>query len=274
MLSNLISNAIKYTADGGVTICVTPITLADHGPGIKVEVIDTGTGVPLHLQHKLFNAFSQADETISRKFGGTGLGLSIVKSLALLMGGSVGMHSDAPSAPGSSFYFTIAVLPITAPPSKPPTPAISSCSQLLRPLHFLVVDDTPMNLKLMDRQLKVLGCTSTLVSSGQEVVQLLRQLKEAGTLPDVVLMDVWMPEMDGFQTTSTVRGFLPSLPILGLTADVQGVTHSLGKKAGMVEMHIKPLTRAALVDICNRFSPPSHLSTNAYSLAEPIFISP
>mmetsp|Transcript_153411 Transcript_153411/g.268216 ORF Transcript_153411/g.268216 Transcript_153411/m.268216 type:complete len:728 (-) Transcript_153411:1464-3647(-) len=207
MLSNLISNAIKYTADGRVTICVNPIMLDNHEPGIKVEVTDTGTGVPLHLQHKLFNSFSQADETISRKFGGTGLGLSIVKSLALLMRGFVGIQSDAPVALGSTFYFAIAVPAIADVPSKPLTPAISSCSPLFRPLHFLVVDDTPMNLKLMDRQLTVMGCKSTLVESGQKAVEVLQEMDKSSTLPDVVLMDVWMPEMDGFQTTSAILSF-------------------------------------------------------------------
>jgi len=187
VLSNLIGNAIKFTAQGEVVVRVSP----SFGGKIRFEVIDSGIGIATAVQSKLFSAFTQADASTTRRFGGTGLGLSISRQLTELMGGEIGVESTV--GEGSVFWFTVA-LEQTSDNSE-----FSSCDSL-RGLNVLCVDDNETNLKVLAKQLSAAGATVFSASSALSAEKMLAEEKI-----DRLLVDYQMPVEDGVQFARRLR---------------------------------------------------------------------
>jgi signal transduction histidine kinase/CheY-like chemotaxis protein len=215
---NLISNAVKFTETGSVTVSVTEQRRNNAGARYAlVNVEDTGIGISADKLATIFNKFSQADNSISRKYGGTGLGLAITKTLIGLMGGTIVVRSEV--GKGSSFMVS---LPLATPEEMNikrhvviPPPAVS---QARAGGKILLVEDYQPNILVAGTILETFGYDYEIAMNGQEALQ-----KLAGQRFDLVLMDVQMPVMDGFTATSLIRqneaeSGLPRLPIIGLTA--------------------------------------------------------
>ena len=250
MLNNYLNNAIKFTELGAIRVEVTPHT--EQGkPGIRVEVADTGSGFPPEDSRRVFEPFQQSDANVARTHGGTGLGLPIVKEFAQLMGGSVGC-SSVPGK-GSTFFFVIAA------------EAAETVAEEQRPVeqqvmreayHVMVVDDTPVNLRLAAAMVDTLGCTGQCVSSGQEAIDHLQSCPP-DRRPDIVFMDFNMPVMDGFQATQAILAVVPHMPIVGLTADVVEAHHQKALASGMRDVMMKPFNKQKFIHACNEYATPS-----------------
>jgi signal transduction histidine kinase/DNA-binding response OmpR family regulator len=212
VLINLINNAVKFTASGEVSVHVRQIA-ADDGVGralLEFRVSDTGIGIPPERVGSLFEAFTQVDASTTRKYGGTGLGLAICKRLVELMDGRIGVES-APGR-GSTFWFIVPAKATELPPAVDPAQ-----SQLLTGKHVLVIDDHATNVRILQRQLQLWGVEVTTTSSGREAIAWAQQ---AVSLPDCVITDMHMPEMDGVAVARALKA-LPrwqGVPIMLLTS--------------------------------------------------------
>ena len=240
VLTNLISNAIKFT-DRGRIVVAAELLSGTGAVDLRFSVSDTGIGLSEAQTGKLFQAFSQADSSTSRKFGGTGLGLTISKHLVGAMGGAIGVES-APGS-GSRFFFTAqfrAQAPTTlgtvAP--LPPPPAAGAEADLVG-ARILVVDDNEVNRMIAQELLEAAGASVKTARSGKEAVDRLA----AGMAFDAVLMDIQMPEMDGYQATEAIRTKLGlhDLPIIAMTAHALGEERRQCLDAGMDDHIPKPV---------------------------------
>jgi signal transduction histidine kinase/ActR/RegA family two-component response regulator len=259
ILSNLVSNAVKFTSHGEVVIEASVVAGggADATNGrvcIQFAVRDTGMGVPSDKQGLLFQPFSQADLSTSRKFGGTGLGLAICKRLAQLMGGDAWMESEVGA--GSTFYFTLLATPAAAPEVRPASPSPVSArpgSDSSRALKLLLVEDNLVNQKVALAMLKRMGCEADVASDGLEGISKVKA-KEY----DVVLMDWHMPEMNGLEATAVIRSELPPSRqpwIIGLTANAMQGDREKCIEAGMDDYITKPLGKDDLEAAFGRVQP-------------------
>jgi len=253
MLANLVGNAIKFTLSGHVLIEAQELQHDDTSALLEFSVTDSGIGIAADKQASLFEAFSQIDSSTTREFGGSGLGLSIVSQLARLLGGDVGVQSEP--GKGSRFWFRV----------RAGLRQADASSQLLSaPLHqtgkiaspqlkglVLVAEDNAVNCMVIEGLLQTLGLTVQLVDNGQQAVDRLLQ----GPPPDVVLMDLHMPVMDGYTATERIRQterdkLRPRVPIIALTADAFENDHQHCLAVGMDGFLTKPVTledlRAAL----------------------------
>jgi len=217
IVSNYLSNAIRFTEAGEISIDVTPDLIGEQVALLRVAVTDTGIGLTPQQQAPLFESFQQADSTIARRFGGTGLGLSICKQLATLMGGEVGVSSL--SGQGSSFWFTVTVgiLPAGVRVEGPPSPkGTGTALSLLKGTRLLLAEDDPINQMVALGLLQAVGIQVDLACDGREAVEKAQQ----GSY-EIILMDVQMPVMDGLTATRRIREdkTLFDLPIVALTAN-------------------------------------------------------
>jgi two-component system, sensor histidine kinase len=247
ILFNLIGNAIKFTQDGAVQ---ARLSLMPVGPAItvlRVEVEDTGCGVPLDAQPRLFTAFTQADSATSRQYGGTGLGLAICKRLADLMGGSIGF--DSTPGKGSTFWLEAplrpaadAPLPAVAAPA-PDVPAAPAAGPAGGP-RILVAEDNEINQEVISGFLKLRGWRCDLAIDGAQALAAVQSRAY-----DLVLMDVHMPGMDGIEATRRIRalsGPARGVPIVALTANAMRGDEQRCLEAGMNGYVPKPIERARL----------------------------
>lgn len=254
VLWNLLSNAIKFTETGRVVLTIQSVTDAD-GVEEKVSVVkdhllcfiveDSGTGIAPDRLDAIFDAFTQADNTITRKHGGTGLGLSIVKELTELMGGTV--HVESELGFGTKF---IVFLPFYA-ASKLDAEVISNRkgadgAQNLKPLNVLVAEDNEVNAIIARAFLGKFGHQVRHVLNGIEAVEAARD-----GWADLILMDVHMPEMNGIDATQVIRmtEIGKDLPIIGVTAEAFADRHASFKQAGMDDVLTKPYTEQQLADM-------------------------
>jgi len=200
VLTNLIGNAIKFTAQGRVDVAVTPLEITGRTVRLRFTVTDTGVGITPEQREKLFQPFSQGDASTTRRFGGTGLGLSICKRLVELMGGTIGVATTP--GEGSTFWFELPLRRTTETPVQA-APAITEQGPRLTGLRVLAVDDVRMNLFMLQRALQLEGAAVTLAADGQQALDTLRASPRAF---DVVLMDIQMPVMDGLTATRAMTG--------------------------------------------------------------------
>jgi PAS domain S-box-containing protein len=236
VILNLVSNAIKFTAQGTVKVLIKP-TLAEPGM-YEVSVEDTGIGMGPDLVAQLFQAFNQGDASHTRQFGGTGLGLSICKSLVELMGGAISASST--QGQGTTMNFC---LPLIAVAEVPVSEAEHLANKFLLPTtaRLLVVEDNPTNQRVITMMLNRLGLTATLANNGIEALEHLAR-KEF----DLVLMDCQMPEMDGYEATKQIRGnknqaYQHDIPIIAMTAHAMEGDAEVCFAAGMDDYMTKPL---------------------------------
>jgi len=244
ILLNLCSNAIKFTNDGSVTLDIDTEFVSINKVKLSIKVTDTGIGIEKSQHNTLFNAFTQADSSTSRKFGGTGLGLTIAKELCQLMGGTLNLQSDL--GKGSTFSFTVN-LHTTEPELKP---NIISKDINIASLNILVAEDNPVNQMVIKAMLGSLGIVPHLVENGEEAIEMIK--KQAF---DLVLMDCQMPVMDGYKATELVREFKSQqeLPIIALTADAMPEDKIKAKRAGFNEHLAKPVELTKLTECLNQF---------------------
>lgn len=260
MLGNLISNAIKFTETGWVRIEGRVVQCDDAVAVLEFAVADSGIGIPENRRHRLFQPFSQVDSSTTRQFGGTGLGLSIIRSLATAMGGEVGVESEPGS--GSRFWFRIQARLLDAGTDTRRTPRQASTENAsgdqFSQLHgsVLVVEDNQTNRYVILRMLEKFGLTTSFAENGQQAVDMVF----AGKRPDLVLMDIQMPVMDGFEVTRMIRHReaaegLSRLPIIALTADAFEDDRQHCLDAGMDDFLAKPVELKVLRSIMTQRLP-------------------
>ena len=246
VLLNLIGNAIKFTERGGIRIRVQTLAADERQVRLRFEVSDSGIGIEPQIVDQLFNAFTQANSGITRRFGGTGLGLSISKRLVELMGGQIGVESQV--GQGSTFWFELPFARAATPPVAPaPHSHRPATGPRLTGRHFLVVDDSAMNREVVERALGKEGARITLAVDGQQALQTLAARTDEF---DAVLMDVRMPVMDGLTATRLIRDQLglTELPIIALTAGVTAEEQAAARAAGVDDILPKPLDLERLTD--------------------------
>jgi signal transduction histidine kinase/CheY-like chemotaxis protein len=237
VLINLAGNAVKFTEAGSVEIVAEG---EDPGGGerrVHFQVRDTGIGIPEEKQALIFEPFLQADGSTSRRYGGTGLGLSICRRLVAMMGGRIWVESK-PGA-GSTFHFTISADSVGRPPCQAGLPDEAGTPSLAG-LRVLLAEDNPVNQTLTRRMLETAGCAVVCATDGREAV-------EAGAAErfDVILMDIQMPQMDGFEATAELRRREAvsggHLPIIALTANAMKGDRERCLAAGMDGYLTKPM---------------------------------
>ena len=197
-LLNLLGNAVKFTAQGEIRVLVEAVAETAEAVTLRFAVQDSGIGIPPLAQARVFEAFSQADGSTTRRFGGTGLGLTIVKELVALMQGQIGVESRP--GEGSTFWFT-AVFPRQAGAAESAAPEAST----LRDQRILVVDDTATNREILDEHLRSWGATPTLTASGAGALACLHAALDADQPFDLAILDLHMPEMDGLMLAQAIR---------------------------------------------------------------------
>ena len=249
IVTNLIGNAIKFTAHGGVTVRAQRLYGGEGRVRFRFEVQDTGIGIKPEVIPRLFESFTQSDVSITRKFGGTGLGLAIVRRLCRLMDGDCGVTSEF--GHGSCFWFTLELGQDDAPAVEHPTGrhpvlAVVDGAAANRRRRVLLVEDNSVNQEVARSLLELLQCDCTIADNGARAVELLVDEHEF----DVVLMDCQMPEMDGFEATRRVRTNEAQggghVPIVALTANAMVGDRELCLAAGMDDFLSKPFTMAQL----------------------------
>ena len=257
VLLNLTANAIKFTPSGGnVHVKVTANSTNQGNTPIRFEVTDTGIGMDAETILRVFERFTQADSSTTRRFGGSGLGLAISSHLVRLMGGKIEVRSIL--GEGSAFYFTVALPRVDLKPYNSPEPAAPKGDL---GLQVLVVEDNPVNQKILAAQLTQLGCRFTISADGQIALAALAH----EPLPDVILMDGHMPNLDGWATTRRVREWATAsdpirqrasaIPIVALTAAALPEERQRCLDAGMNEFLAKPVKLADLYSALVRFAP-------------------
>ncbi|MDR6533312.1 signal transduction histidine kinase/ActR/RegA family two-component response regulator [Caulobacter rhizosphaerae] len=214
VLMNLISNGLKFTSQGGLTIQLSASEpgLADEAREVRLRVVDTGAGIDAQVHDRIFESFTQADNAVSRSHGGTGLGLTISRALARQMGGDLVLESGVG---GAAFLFTLRAVPIAA-PAAPPEAAEDQDGPDLGALRILMAEDNAINQVVVRTMLEATGVVLTIVDDGQAALDALK----VETF-DAVLMNINMPVMDGMTALAAIRagqGGDPAIPVIALTA--------------------------------------------------------
>jgi signal transduction histidine kinase/ActR/RegA family two-component response regulator/streptogramin lyase len=251
VLLNLLSNSVKFTDRGTVRVSLFTLDIPDPDCVLlRASVSDTGIGIPAEAQARLFQSFSQAETSTTRRYGGTGLGLAISKRLVELMGGEVGFES-APGE-GSTFWFTARLgLGTEALPAK------SGVWEETAPPErnggtILVVEDNRINQKVLSRQLINLGYAIEVAENGEEAVAKVKNRRY-----DLIFMDVQMPVMDGFQATQEIRGLgadSSSTPIVAVTANAFQSERDKCFSSGMDDYLTKPVDKDRLREALRRWA--------------------
>jgi CheY-like chemotaxis protein/HPt (histidine-containing phosphotransfer) domain-containing protein len=243
VLLNIAGNAVKFTDRGQVAIDVSvPRELGDHAV-VRFEIADTGIGIDEAAQASLFQKFTQADVSISRRFGGTGLGLAIAKQLVELMGGTIGFSSAR--GEGSLFCFEIPLEHVAAPAAKMPEAATAVPAAPRRALDVLIAEDNKVNQKVAQLIVSKVGHRVDLADDGRQAVEAAR-----ANHYDVILMDLQMPELDGMAAAKEIRqlsGQAGQVPIIALTSHAMAGMREEVIAAGMDDYVSKPFDANVLL---------------------------
>jgi len=249
VLTNLAGNAVKFTDEGEVYLTIKTLEATKEDALLRFEVRDTGIGIPKEQIDNLFNAFTQVDTSISRRFGGTGLGLAISSGLIESMGGDR-IHVESTVGEGTCFYFDLR-LPKSMPPAHVCVPAQQGVGE--NELFILVVEDNKINRTVAKGLLEKMGHSVELANDGQEGVEAVLEKSY-----DLILMDIHMPRLNGLEATKKIRGMedqeKSNVPILALTADVMQDSIEEYAKHGMQGYVAKPVRREALLNALNPYA--------------------
>jgi signal transduction histidine kinase/CheY-like chemotaxis protein len=249
VVTNLLGNAIKFTDQGAITLSSQCIEgpAGDPRLWLRVQVLDSGVGIAPETLPQLFQRFTQADASTTRKFGGSGLGLVICKSLVELMGGTI--HVDSQPGSGSCFWFDLPFDLAAAPPALPET-GLKTVDMSVREANILVAEDNLVNQLVVRSMLERHGMKVTLVKDGAHALAAIQE----GSF-DLVLMDCQMPVMDGYEATRRIRAARrdgPRLPIVALTANAMAEDRQRCAEAGMDGYVTKPVTAESLCEVLHR----------------------
>ena len=238
IILNLVSNAVKFTTKGKITVNVTLLTQDEESATIEFVIADTGIGIPENRLETIFENFQQASSGTARLYGGTGLGLAIVKQLIEPQGGSISVTSKLDE--GSAFCFKLRFLKTNA---EADTEADTiALDEEIKNIKVLVAEDIPLNQLLMKTLLDDFGFERDIAANGRIAIEKLQSKAY-----DIILMDLQMPEMNGFETTTYIRNTLNSkIPIIALTADVTTVDLAKCKAVGMNDYIAKPVDERLL----------------------------
>jgi signal transduction histidine kinase len=249
ILVNLLGNAIKFTEVGGVKLIVDVLHVDKDKVNLKFNIIDTGIGIAKEKQEAIFERFQQAEAETSRRFGGTGLGLSIVKELVELQGGSLSLESK----PGKGSEFIIQIQYKLPDEEKMLSDALAAAeinTVSLNEVKVLIAEDNPMNQQLIKHLMKNWVIDHTIVNNGAEAIEALKNENFS-----IVLMDIQMPEMDGYTATTVIRNELKlQIPIIAMTAHAMMGEKEKCLQLGMNDYISKPLKETILYNIIAQYS--------------------
>jgi PAS domain S-box-containing protein len=243
ILTNLVGNALKFTDAGEVIVQARCAEETETDAVIRFEIADTGIGIPPAAQARLFQAFSQADASTTRKYGGTGLGLAISQRLTEVLGGAIGVESTP--GHGSTFWFTVRFAKSTAPR---PTPC--AAEREVRGLRALCVDDNATNLTLLELQLTAWGMQVDCVADGPRALARVQAAHRQGTPYELAILDMQMPTMDGLQLARAIKADpdLAPLHLIMLSSLPQRDHGHAARHAGIATYLTKPVRQSQLYD--------------------------
>jgi signal transduction histidine kinase/CheY-like chemotaxis protein len=264
VIVNLVGNSLKFTAEGQIKVQFTQGRLSEDGSRCEflISVTDTGIGIPEHQQKRILEPFTQADASMTRKYGGTGLGLTICAKLAVLMGGDLRLRSTP--GVGSTVSFS-AWLGLNGAPTAPASPRTVESHTSRRALRILLAEDNLVNQRLAKRLLEKNGHEVLIANNGLEAVALFKEQNA-----EVILMDVQMPELDGTEATVRIREIERTLnlrrtPIIAVTAHAMEADRQHCLDAGMDAYLSKPLDVSALLQMIDHTTSGSQTSTAIHS---------
>jgi CheY-like chemotaxis protein len=241
VLTNLLGNALKFTEHGEVALQLSRVAGDAQQVTLRCTVRDTGIGIAPEALPRLFKPFSQADTSTTRRFGGTGLGLTISRHLARLMGGDIEVSSTL----GGGSTFSVRLPLQECAPAETGEHVAAGSGARLAGLRLLAADDVELNRYVLEELLAPEGGEIVFVENGQEAVDMVRT--RGAEAFDVVLMDIQMPVMDGYQATARIHEIAPALPVIGLTAHALAEERQRSLDAGMVAHITKPIDPDLLV---------------------------
>jgi signal transduction histidine kinase/ActR/RegA family two-component response regulator len=251
VINNLVHNAVKFTKVGSVRLSITVDSTEQDRITVTVKVEDTGIGIPAEKHGVIFDRFTQADSSTSRSYGGTGLGLAITKKILELQGVTLNLHSEP--GKGSTFYFTQTFTSSNEPigENSDLEPAADS-DQRLRGIHILLVEDNPLNVLVAQTMLENNGATVDVAVNGVEALDKLDARSH-----HLILMDLHMPVMDGYEATVLLRKRGETLPIIALTASTPKEVESDAFAAGLNDVVVKPFSPEELYRVILQYVQPS-----------------
>jgi two-component system sensor histidine kinase/response regulator len=261
VLTNLLGNAIKFTERGEVVVRIEKKDETDEEVVVCFSVTDTGIGISEAAQQNLFQAFTQADGSTTRKYGGTGLGLAISKQLVELMGGQIGVYSTP--GEGSTFWFSAKFGKQAA----PATPVQTDLCRL-EGLRALIVDDSATNRKILSHQLGSWGIINDEADSGKTALELLRAAAAEGKPYDLGVLDLIMPEMDGFELARAIKSnpLIAKMSLVMLTSLGQRGDSTTAREVGVAAYITKPVRQSQLLECLYRVSQQSAVTEKGFAI--------
>lgn len=247
VLNNLVHNAIKFTQKGWIKLSVDTENQTDTQITLKITVEDTGIGIEPEKQRLIFDRFTQADSSMNRSFGGTGLGLAICKNLLALQG--IELHLDSTPGRGSAFFFLQTFQKSSQPVPEAQTPVKVLNEKALEGVPILLVDDQPMNILAARGILKRWGAIVDVAINGQEALEKLESTK-----PFLVLMDLQMPILNGYEATKQLRARGINVPIVALTASLVPEIEDKVREAGLNDIVLKPFNPQELLRVILKYT--------------------
>ena len=236
VLSNMLSNSVKFTSQGFIKLVVYPLVEGDYKSTFRFEIVDSGVGIHPSKHHDIFEAFLQVDNSNTRKLDGLGLGLAICKKIVEAMGSKIELESTPNK--GSRFYFDLE-LEVAAHKHADSTELAYENNVGLEQCRVLIVEDTIINVMILKQFLKKWDCSFDVADNGIKALQKVKNIRY-----DIVLMDIQMPEMDGIECTKIIRSmedaYYQNLPIIAITAANESVLRNMAYKAGMNDYILKP----------------------------------
>jgi CheY-like chemotaxis protein len=250
ILNNLVSNAIKFTKKGVITIEVLLNHISDEYVYVDFAIIDSGIGISVDKQEMIFDRFTQANTNITREYGGSGLGLTIIKLLLQLQNSDIYLSSE--EGKGSKFYFTLGFKRSSTTLQDENTNVQNTDAPDLSNIHILLVEDVEFNIMVAEKMLQNWKATVDIANNGEIAVEKARDNKY-----DIILMDLQMPVMDGYTATRKIRESNNTTPIIALTASITMDIQGRAMEFGMNDCITKPFNPNDLISVILKYAKPS-----------------